>query len=75
MRASTGTKPELPAKGSTVEGASGVDTGPPAASPSGFGGLGLEGIMGGEEDSSAGVAASPLGEGKRGVMSGDSAGG
>lgn len=59
--------------GSTAEDERGFETGPPEASPSGFGGLGLEGIMGSEE-SAEGVAAPPLGEGRRGVMSGENAG-
>ncbi|KAJ7977495.1 Major capsid protein [Quillaja saponaria] len=44
--------------------------GPPAAVESGFGVLGLEGIMGNEEDS-LGEKATPPGEGNRGVISGD----
>ncbi|PKI70524.1 uncharacterized protein LOC116188320 [Punica granatum] len=72
MRASTRTEPELAIAGSTSEGERGVVTGPPATSLSGFGGLGLDGIMGSED--SEGVGASPLGEGRRGEMSGDNVG-
>ena len=44
-----------------------------ASIASGFGGLGLEGIVGKED--SLGESSEPPGEGKRGVMSGDKAGG
>lgn len=71
-RASTWTESDPATAGSTPEGTRDAAMGLPAASPSGFGGLGLEGIMGRED--SAGVAASPLGDGRRGKMSGDSAG-
>lgn len=70
--ASTRTESDSAMADSSPGGTRGVDTGLPAASSSGFGGLGLEGIMGSED--SVGVAASPLGEGSRGEMSGDNAG-
>lgn len=47
--------------------------GPGAAITSGFGGLGLEGIVGIED--SLGESSEPLGEGKSGAISGDKAGG
>lgn len=50
-----------------------ANTGPGAPIASGFGGLGLEGIVGNEE--SLGESTEPPGEGNRGVMSGDNAGG
>lgn len=46
--------------------------GPGAMTPSGFGGLGLEGMVGRED--SDGESGSFLGVGKRGVMSGDKVG-
>ncbi|KAK3004152.1 hypothetical protein RJ639_019048 [Escallonia herrerae] len=46
--------------------------GPGANMSSGFGGLGLEGMMGSED--SDGESPEPLGEGKRGVMSGERVG-
>lgn len=52
---------------------SGARPGPGAAMASGLGGLGLEGISGTEE--SLGERSEPPGEGNRGVMSGDNAGG
>lgn len=42
---------------------------------SGFGGLGLEGMIGREDSMGEGVAFEPAGVGNRGVMSGESAGG
>lgn len=48
-------------------------TGPGAPIASGFGGLGLEGIVGNED--SLGESSAPPGEGNRGLMSGDKAGG
>lgn len=50
----------------------GEKAGPGAAMASGFGGLGLEGMVGKEE--SVGESWEPEGEGKRGVISGDKAG-
>lgn len=58
--------------GRTSDGENAVP-GPGASSiASGFGGLGLEGIKG--TDDSEGESSEPLGEGKRGLISGDNVG-
>lgn len=48
----------------------GENAGPKAGKSSGFGGLGLEGMVETEEE--VGVGTTPPGEGKSGVISGDS---
>lgn len=58
--------------GSEPDGEMAMVLGPNDEMSSGFGGLGLEGMVG--KDDSLGESSPPLGEGNKGVMSGDKAG-
>ncbi|PWA74758.1 hypothetical protein CTI12_AA243050 [Artemisia annua] len=58
--------------GSEPDGERAIVLGPKVDMSSGLGGLGLEGIVGSED--SLGESPLPLGEGNKGVMSGDKAG-
>lgn len=49
-----------------------AESGPRETTSSGFGGLGLEGMVGMEDP--VGTGSTPPGEGKRGIMSGDNGG-